>query len=109
MKAGREADLYGPCLGLLKLRRVVAWRNNTTGVYDPKRGVFRTFAGRKGVSDLLGVLPGGRFLAVEVKRPGEVPTLDQKEFLADVAKAGGLALVVSDLKQLEAALEAEGY
>src|SRR4051812_31915703 len=61
-------DLVSACLHLLALQGVRAWRNNTTGVYDPQRKRFRTFTGRKGISDILGIIPPtGRLLAVECK------------------------------------------
>lgn len=51
--------------------------------------------GVKGMADIVGCDPrqGGRFLAVEVKRPGGVPTPEQAGFLAAVKRAGGLAFV----------------
>lgn len=108
MKAPRETDLIRACLRLLKLRGVFAWRNNTTGVYDPARGRFRTFTGLKGVADILGVLPGGRLLAVEGKMPGNRPTRDQQAFLDGVRRAGGAALVVHSVEELERALRELG-
>ncbi len=44
-----------------------------------------------GASDLIGVGPGGRFTAYEVKRPGEEPSSDQEVFLSLVRKFGGNA------------------
>jgi hypothetical protein len=64
--------------------------------------------GRKGVSDILGVLPGGRALAVEVKRPGGKPTPSQADFLREVSQAGGLALVITSVEEIRAALEEAG-
>jgi hypothetical protein len=61
-----------------------------------------------GVSDILGCLPGGRLLAVECKGPGNCPTRAQLAFLDAVANAGGLAVVVYDIWDLEAALDATG-
>jgi hypothetical protein len=100
----KEGDLIKSCLQLLSLRGCFAWRNNVTGVYDPVRKVFRTFQGLKGVSDVLGVLPGGRFIAVETKMAGNEPTLDQQLFLSNVQAHGGLAVVAYDVRELEAAL-----
>ncbi len=47
---------------------------------------------KRGVSDLLGCLPGGKMLAIEVKRPGGKPTLDQIAVIDDVRRRGGLGL-----------------
>lgn len=99
---GREADVLSGCLQLLKLRGVTAWRTNNVGVYDPNRKCHRTFKGRKGISDVLGILPpGGRLLAVECKRPGGKATRDQIAFLSEVRAAGGVAVVVDDVVQLD--------
>jgi hypothetical protein len=86
---------------------VLAWRQNQgalTGTRGGKR-LFVRFAAMPGISDILGVLPGGRFLAVECKRPGNRPTPEQAAFLAAVEAAGGLALVVRDVAELQAALD----
>lgn len=42
-----------------------------------------------GASDLIGIGPGGRFFALEVKAPGKKPTGDQIRFMELVKKFGG--------------------
>lgn len=44
-----------------------------------------------GASDLIGIGPGGRFTALEVKAPGKMPTPDQRRFLELVRSKGGFA------------------
>lgn len=101
MKQQREGDILKACLEYLKLRGVFAWRNNNAGVMRESKGrKFWTFTGLRGVSDILGVLPDGRFLAVEVKRPGEVPTEAQSVFLAQVEQSGGVSCWVDDVAKL---------
>ena len=46
----------------------------------------------KGIADILGVYKG-RFLAIEVKRPGLKPTADQQAFIDNVNEAGGIGFV----------------
>lgn len=58
----------------------------------------------RGVSDILGVLPNGRALAIEVKRPGGKPTEAQQLFLHEVNRAGGLAFTASSVDEVEAYL-----
>jgi hypothetical protein len=94
---------------LLGICGILHWRNNTGAVVvgeGRRRRLFR--AGLVGSSDVLGVLPGGRFLALECKRPGGRVRPTQRAFLDAVSAAGGLALVVSDIRQLEEALYEEG-
>jgi hypothetical protein len=102
-----ESDLVRDCLQFLSLRRVFCWRNHTTGIYDPTRGVFRRFSGLKGVSDILGIFEdgSGTFVAVECKVPGRVPTQEQYEFLDRIDAAGGFATWVTSVDELAADLE----
>jgi hypothetical protein len=104
VKAVRERDVLFQVLALLRIRGVFAWRNHSTGIWDPVRRVFRSNVGLRGVSDVLGVLPGGRFLAVEVKGPSGRLSKEQVAFLASVTQAGGVALVVKDVRELDAEL-----
>lgn len=48
----------------------------------------------KGVSDLLGMLKNGRLFCLEVKRPGEMPSSEQDDFINAVLAANGIAGVV---------------
>ncbi len=105
MKAPRESDILKACLQLLAMRGVVAWRHNQ-GAIPLEGGGYRRFVGARGCSDILGVLPGGRFLACEVKRPGKKPTADQLGFLAAVNAAGGLGVWVQSVDELDRKLEA---
>jgi hypothetical protein len=116
VKGTTEATVLRSCLDYLRLRGVLAFRVNTTGVYDPARKAFRSFRGLKGVADILGVLPrtldvGGRrvtvgvFLAVEVKSVRGRLTPEQVAFADAVRKAGGIPLCVRSLKDLVDALE----
>ena len=98
--------LYG-CLEYLQLRGIYCWRNNT-GAVKIAPGRFMRF-GKVGSSDILGILPGGRFLAVECKGKGGRLAPEQKQFLADVQKLGALAVVAQDWQELDEALRETGY
>ena len=54
----------------------------------------------KGMADLHGMLPGGRYFALEVKRPGGKPTPEQLAFLAAVRENGGIAAVVHSFDEV---------
>ena len=54
----------------------------------------------KGMADLHGMLPDGRYFALEVKRPGERATPEQQAFLAAVQAGGGLAEVVHGFEEV---------
>jgi hypothetical protein len=105
MKSHPEADVLSSCLAYLRLKGVLCWRSNNAGVYDPGRKRFRSFRGLKGVADILGILDGGRLLAVETKSATGRLSADQRWFLDEVTRRGGLALVVRDVRELAAALD----
>lgn len=54
---------------------------------------------RNGVSDILGVW-NGRFLAIEVKKPGGKPSKEQLEFIDEINKHGGIAFIAYCLKDV---------
>ncbi len=82
-------------LNFLFSRRAFAWRNNTAGIFDPVRRIYRT-SPKRGVSDILACYKG-HFLAIEVKSPADRLSEDQESFLSNVASAGGHSFVVRDL------------
>jgi hypothetical protein len=63
------------------------WRQNNIAV----RG--RKFIGRKGVSDIIGITKDGRWVACEVKTLNDRLSEDQIDFLNDIKKTGGEALI----------------
>ena len=56
----------------------------------------------KGYADLHGMLPGGRYFALEVKRPGETATDEQAAFIRAVQRGGGIAEVVTSFDEVAA-------
>lgn len=80
------------------------WRNNSVGVYDPVKKSFRRPSRyhRNGVSDILGVLPDGTFIAIEVKTAKGRVSENQNKFLEDIQKCNGIAFVarsVDDVRE----------
>jgi hypothetical protein len=93
------------CLDLLRLRGVLAWRNNSGALRDATGRPVRF--GAVGSPDILAVGPHGRLWAIECKAPGRKPTAAQRAFLGAVEAAGGLAVVVSDVRELVEVLDRE--
>lgn len=62
----------------------------------------------RGISDLIGVTPEGRFLAIEVKAPGKEKTAtpEQLDFISNIIERGGIGVVASSIAQVEWALSA---
>lgn len=108
----REKDIQATCTQWLELFGAVVVRTNSGGMKIGRRYV--KFNDQPGCSDTLVCLPGGTFLALELKRPGRDQTdplrkAKQQSFQSAVVRAGGLALIVRSLEELKAALAAEGY
>ncbi|MGH2375921.1 MAG: hypothetical protein ACRDIC_20925 [bacterium] len=62
--------------------------------------------GQPSMADYGGVLRGsGRYLAVEVKRPGASPTKEQARWLAAVNEAGGVGIWADDVGGLMEVLD----
>jgi hypothetical protein len=65
--------------------------------------------GKVGSSDILGCLPGGEFLAVEVKAPEGRLSSEQREFLEKIRGLGGVVIVARSALELDEALREAGY
>ena len=98
-----ENEVQNQILGWLCLNQIFNWRQNTMGVYLGE-GKFRK-APTTGVADILGILPDGKFLAIECKRPGGKPTPDQLEFIENINANNGIAFVADNLELVMEKLE----
>ena len=89
----RERDVLQAVLAALRAHPRVAWvERMNVGAFKNANGQF-VRVGFVGCADILGQLRDGRFLAVEVKRPGSKPTHEQVEFLGRVHRGNGVAFV----------------
>jgi hypothetical protein len=110
-RGSETTDVTKPCLEWLQLHGIYAWRQNTGAVKfkgDSGKDRFVKF-GKAGISDILGILPGGRFLAIETKRADGNVTVEQSEFLANIANRGGVALVARSVEDMVTGLRLSGY
>lgn len=113
-KSFLEATVKRNILEYLHRRGVFAWNNPRGGGwvksggksnFDAK-GYFLRYGGPKGCADILGVLPGGRFLAIETKRThGGTRSAEQVEFLEAVNRMGGLGFFAKSLDEAVEALK----
>lgn len=96
-------DLTKHVLKILDLKGFKAWRNNTTGVYDPTKKIFRRNpALLKGVPDVLGYhKKTALFICVEVKSGKDKLSQEQINFLNDVKLSGGLQFVIHNMDDIE--------
>jgi hypothetical protein len=65
--------------------------------------------GKVGSSDILGILPGGKFIAVETKAPDGRLIPEQKQFLAGIREQGGMAVIARSWTDVDQALREAGY
>lgn len=107
MTPARETDLLYQILSYLTLCGVTAWRQNTGGLTTTDADGDERYIpmGIPGQSDIIGILPGsGRFLAIEVKMPGNRPTHDQWQYILTIQRNGGVAFWVDCLEAVQSAL-----
>lgn len=104
--AARHTSLVNAVLLWLKVRRWPAHKMNS-GATRTDRGGFIRY-GFPGCPDVIGILPGGRFLGVECKTGTGRLTPDQDRFRRTVEELGGVYVVVRELEDLVHAIEERG-
>ena len=112
MKCALERDVQKTCRDWLVFWGAVVIRVNSGAMKVADRYV--KFNSEPGCADTLVCLPGGRFLSLELKKPGRDRTdakrkAEQAAHRERVRKAGGLAIVASSLDELIRQLEAAGF
>lgn len=70
-----------------------AARVNTTGVYDARRGKYRTTNARKGMADISALIKG-RAVQIEVKAGHDRPRVEQLQVQKEYEAAGGKYLFI---------------
>jgi hypothetical protein len=98
-----EQAIQRAILELLRWRGIFCWKNNNSGIYVKARNTYIP-SHAVGVSDILGVLPDGRILCVEVKTATGRLSEPQKLFLDSINERGGLAFVARSIEDVEKAL-----
>lgn len=104
--ANLETVIQGRIMEALSVAGCLVWRNNTGALPDGRTGRLVKYGLCKGSSDIIGIAPGGRFLAVEVKTPTGRATKEQELFLAAVRRRGGIGFVARSADEAVALLRA---
>ena len=86
-----EANIQALILMGLSAAGCLVWRQDTGAYKDAKTGRLIRYGLCKGSSDVVGIAPDGRFLAVEVKTATGRVRPEQETFIAAVRRAGGRA------------------
>jgi hypothetical protein len=92
-----ETELQKEILDYLKLRGITAWRNNSGLIIRGR--VIRLSP--EGSPDIIGVMPDGRFLGIEVKMPRKDLSDKQAEFLAKLRDNKAFAFVAHSISEVE--------
>lgn len=94
-----EQSLIKPTIDWLTAMGCCVWRQNAGGMKATYKGRnrFIKFSHREGISDVIGFTGTGKFIAVELKVGTNKPTEHQQNFLAEVRKRGGIAIVAYSL------------
>lgn len=106
-----ERFIQNQICAYLRSRNIFIFIHDSVGIFDPVKKIYRSNKSPyrlKGVSDLLGCLPSGRMLAIEVKTATGRLSPEQKAFIAAVNLAGGYAFMARSVEDVRAALELEG-
>ena len=91
----KEKDITMQIRNVLKMYGIFHWK------------VFQTLGATPGISDILGVLPGGRMLAIEVKTEKGKLSPHQERFIQNVNDNGGLAFVARSFDDVVQRLKLE--
>jgi len=92
----KEVEITRGILKTLKAMNIFAWK------------VWQGPFSKPGISDILGCLPDGRMLAVEVKNSNGKITEHQQRFLDEVNQAGGLGFIAKSVEDVIRELGAVG-
>lgn len=85
-------------LDFLLDQHILAYRNNTLPIPITKAGTIVGFrpASKTGRPDIEGIMPGGKYIGVEIKGVGDRLREHQESFHLQVRSLGATILVVKD-------------
>jgi hypothetical protein len=89
----KESDITKQIRDYLNLRHIFHWK------------AWQGLGSKRGVADIIGLLPDGRFLAIEVKTPQGKLSPYQKEFLNEILNNNGLAIFAQSIDDVMKCIE----
>ena len=92
-----EQDIQKDILDFLEKNGILAIKHNNIGIYA-----------RAGVPDIICCSNQGKFIGIEVKRPGEKPKPIQYAFLEAINKLNGVAFYATSVEEVKEHLKKEG-
>ena len=103
-----ENEVQNSILDLLSYQGIKAWRNNSISPFDKASQKYRRKSkwDINGVPDILGILPDGKFLGIEVKKDSSSkPSPDQKNFIMEAVGLNAVVFVAWNNSQVREALK----
>lgn len=101
-----EKQIENLILSYLASQRILAWKNETVGIWNEARGAYmkkHSIHRKVGISDILGIYKG-KFLAIEVKSKSGRLSDYQRIFLREVTENGGISIVARSIEDVERGL-----
>lgn len=102
-----EREIEISILEYLNRQDIFAWKVKTMGTFDPVKKQFRRPSKHylTGQPDISAILPGGRYMGLEVKTKYGKVAPHQNLFLERIRLAGGLGAVVRSVADVIAILD----
>ena len=85
-----EQDIQKDMIDFLEKNGILAIKHNNIGIYA-----------RAGVPDILACSNQGKFIGIEVKRPGQKPKPIQQAFLDAINKLNGVAFYATSVEEVK--------
>lgn len=103
LKKPLERDIQLACCQYLELKRHFFWRQNTTPTFDVTKKTFRSMPkyALKGVPDIVVIGKNGKFIGLEIKRPGGKLRDEQRLFKEMSEDKGAEYHLITDVTQLK--------
>ena len=95
----KESAIVAACIKTLFTLGCYVWRNNT-GSYTPEGSNRFIRYGKVGSADIIGVMKGGKFIAVECKSGKNQQTEPQKLFQKYIEEKGGIYILAHSVDEL---------
>ena len=95
----KESEIQKQILDFLESKGFIVTKVNN-GTHAVRGGYIRSRNSNKGMADIIGISPCGRFIACEVKKSGGVASEAQVAFSDEINKRGGVSMIVESLGEV---------
>lgn len=93
-----EKEIQKSILDYLSIKKIVAWRTNSGLQFSNYKGKeYVTRLAPRGTPDIIGFSNDGRFIGIEVKKPGGIVSEEQQYFIDKLNRSGGTGIIAYSL------------